>query len=87
MQNSTNTSDPTQMPTDASTTVNQNTTEPEEEFVPIFFDQLNFTEAQIRQCEGDTQCLFDFAVTGEEDFAMETLASNKLAQETKDKIG
>ena len=37
-------------------------------------------------CGGDEQCLFDFAVTGEGEFAMETLTSNNLAEETKNTI-
>ena len=85
-QNSTNdVTDTTQPPTDAPTTVEPSTPEPEE-YVPIFFDELNFTDAQVMLCHGDQQCLFDFAVTGEEEFAMETLTSNNLAEETKDTI-
>ena len=83
-QNSSNDSDTTQQPTDFPTTIEPTNPEPEEEFIPIFFNQLNFTDHQIMLCEGNNQCLFDFAVTGEEEFAMETLASNKKAQETRD---
>ena len=86
VQNSTNITDTTQPPTDAPTTVQPTTPEPEV-FVPLFLDELNFTDAQLMLCGGDEQCLFDFAVTGEEEFAMETLTSNNLAEETKDTIG
>ena len=84
-QNSTNITDSTQPPTDASTTIEPTTPEPEV-FVPLFLDELNFTDAQLMVCGGDEQCLFDFAVTGEEEFAMETLTSNNLAEEIKDTI-
>ena len=86
--NSSNDSDTTQQPTEFPTTVEPTvtTSESEEEFIPIFFDQLNFTDHQTMLCEGDNQCLFDFAVTGEEEFAMETLVSEKKSQETRDAI-
>ena len=51
-------------------------------FVPIFSDELNFTEEQRVLCEDNLQCLFDLAVTEETTFAMETLEQEKIANTT-----
>lgn len=56
-----------------------------DDFVPIFFDELaNITDTQRLLCEGNQQCIFDLAVTGDMDFAMHTLDHQKEANETKD---
>lgn len=51
-------------------------------FVPIFLDELNFTNDQREICENNLQCLFDLAVTEETDFAMKTLEQEKVANTT-----
>lgn len=51
-------------------------------FVPIFLDELNFTDNQRMICENNLQCLFDLAVTGEMEFAMNTLEQEKVANTT-----
>ena len=51
-------------------------------FVPIFLDELNFTDDQRTTCENNLQCLFDLAVTGETEFAMTTLEQEKIANST-----
>ena len=48
-------------------------------FIPVFLDELNFTDGQRVICENNPQCLFDLAVTEEEDFAMNTLEQEKIA--------
>lgn len=54
------------------------------EFVPIFLDQLTFTEEQELVCEGHVECLFDLAVTGDMEFANNTLMEDKFANTTKE---
>ena len=59
-------------------------TTPDVDFVPIFFDELmNVTDQVSTLCEGNRQCIFDLAVTGDTDFAMNTLDHEKEANETK----
>lgn len=48
-------------------------------FVPIFSDELNFTDAQRTICDNNARCLFDFAVTGEIELALDTLQDEKNA--------
>ena len=40
-------------------------------------DLLNYTAEHIALCGDDSACLFDFAVTGERDFAVTTIESGK----------
>lgn len=53
-------------------------------FVPVFLDELTFTEEQRIACEDNRQCLFDLAVTGSMDFANNTLMEDKIANATKE---
>ena len=53
------------------------------DFVPIFADELNFTEDQNMACGDHLQCLFDLAVTGDMDFANNTLMEDMVANTTK----
>ncbi len=64
-------------------------TEPptEEEWVPVFVDDLDFTPEQKMVCGENLQCLFDLNVTGEMDIAMETLNHGQETEETRDTIG
>ena len=55
-------------------------------FVPIFSDELNFTEMQQVLCQNNMQCLFDFAVTGERDIALETLRHEQEANATREAL-
>lgn len=55
-------------------------------FVPIFSDELNFTEMQRLICQNNMQCLFDFAVTGERDIALETLQHEQEANATHEEL-
>ena len=62
--------------------------QPDVDFVPLFFDELtNVTDAQRMVCEDNQQCLFDLAVTGDMAFAMNTLNHQKDANATKDVLG
>lgn len=56
-------------------------------FVPIFTDELNFTDEQRVVCEDNLQCLFDLAITEETEFAMTTLEQEKIANATTDTLG
>ena len=56
-------------------------------FMPVFFDELNFTAEQRIICEGNPQCLFDLDVTGELGIAMKTLQFEKEANATKESFG
>ena len=56
-------------------------------FMPVFFDELNFTAEQRMICEDNPQCLFDLVVTGELEIAMNTLQFEKEANATKESFG
>ena len=53
-------------------------------FNPLFYEDLNFTEAQIMICEGIRECLYDFAITGDPEVALVTLEDQKETNETRD---
>ena len=62
--------------------------QPDAEFVPTFFDELtNITEAQKIICEDNRQCLFDLAVTGDMNFALNTLNHEKDTNATRETLG
>lgn len=46
-------------------------------FVGVSFEDLDFTEEQIAMCNNDETCLFDLAVTGDEEFAATTLTDSE----------
>ena len=46
-------------------------------FVGVRFEDLTFTEEQMTMCNNDKTCLFDLVVTGDEEFAVETLRSSE----------
>jgi hypothetical protein len=52
------------------------------EFVPVFLDELTLTDDQRNACENNVECLFDLAVTGDMDFANNTLMEGKEANAT-----
>lgn len=56
-------------------------------FIPLFLDELTFTDEQRIACEGNDQCLFDLAVTGDMQFAENTLNHEKDANRTEEDIG
>ena len=57
------------------------------EFEPIFFSDLNYTDDQILVCEGNAQCLFDLAITNDTEIGMQTLEEEKEANATIDLLG
>ena len=59
----------------------------EEEFTPIFFEDINATEAQIEECGGDLQCLFDLVVTNDTTIAMETRNRNMETERIRESTG
>lgn len=54
----------------------------DQEFVPIFYDDLTFTDEQREVCENSDTCLFDLAVTNDMTFANNTLNQEKVANST-----
>ena len=52
------------------------------DYVPIFFDELDFTDDQITACNGNNQCLFDLAVTNDAEFARKTKEAEESANAT-----
>ncbi len=46
-------------------------------YTPIFFDNLNFTDAQRTLCENNRQCLYDSYITQDNDVAQTTLDTEK----------
>ena len=55
-----------------------------DEYVPIFFNQLTFTDEQIAICKGNKPCLFDLAVTNDTQFAVNTKETEEIANATID---
>ena len=56
------------------------------QFEPIYLDELTFTDNQKMACGDHLQCLFDLAVTGDMEFANNTLNEDKVANETKEML-
>ena len=52
-------------------------------FVGIAFEDLNITEDQRVLCNNDTSCLYDLAVTGDEEFANTTLEASEEDKRTQ----
>ena len=59
-------------------------TTPEDDFVPIFFEDLNITDAHRMICGDNQQCLFDLALSGNMALALNTLNHQKETNETKE---
>ena len=55
-------------------------------FVPIFFDDLNVTEAIKDECEGSRQCILDLIVTEVTEVALDSLTTEKETNMTVDTI-
>ena len=53
-----------------------------DEFVPIFFEDLTITDDQRMVCGNDEACLFDFAVTQDIDLANNNLEQQRETNET-----
>ena len=58
----------------------------EQQFIPLFFDELNITDEAETACEGNPQCILDLLITEDMDLAMETLNLDKETNETKETI-
>ncbi len=46
-------------------------------FVGVSFEDLTFNEEQMTTCNNDETCLFDLAVTGDEEFAITSMESSE----------
>ena len=55
----------------------------EDDYIPVYFEQLNFTEMQRTLCEDNKECLYDLVQTGEMDVALATLNQQKETNETR----
>ncbi len=51
--------------------------------MPVYFEQLNFTEMQRMICEDNKECLYDLVQTGEMGVALETLNQQKETNITR----
>ena len=49
-------------------------------FVGVTFEDLTFTDEQRAMCNNDETCLFDLAVTGDEEIAVATLEASEENQ-------
>lgn len=56
-------------------------------FVPVFFDQLTFTEEQSAICDGDEQCLLNLVVTNDTAIGVLTLEEQRTVNTTVDQFG
>ena len=57
------------------------------DFTPIFFSDLNFTDAQRLICENNPECLLDLLASNDTEAAMTTLDSQKEANATIEILG
>ena len=55
-------------------------------FVGVTLEDLTFTEEQRVMCNNDDTCLYDLAVTGEEEFATVTLEASEENTRVQDVI-
>ena len=74
-------------PTVPSTTEAPTIAPTEDDWVPIFLDELDFTDEQRMVCGDNIQCLFDLNVTNEMDLAVTTLNHSVETEETRQIIG
>lgn len=58
-----------------------------EDFMPIFADQLSFTEEQIDICNSDSVCLLNVAVTNDVELASTVLEDETMSNTTVDILG
>ena len=54
--------------------------------IPLFFEDLNITDAQRMTCEGNRECIYDLVVTGDPEIAMATLNDQRETNETREVI-
>ncbi len=52
----------------------------------VTLEDLTFTEEEIDMCNNDETCLFDLAVTGDEEFANTTLESSEEDKKLQEAI-
>ncbi len=55
----------------------------QDDYIPVYFEQLNFTEMQRTLCEDNKECLYDLVQTGEMGVALATLNQQKETNETR----
>ena len=56
-------------------------------YVPVFFEELNFTDEQRMICDNNPQCLFDLAVTDDTEIALNTLEIERDVNTTRENFG
>ena len=57
---------------------------PEDDFVPLFFDELNITDEHRMICEDNRQCIFDLIATENMTVAVNTLDHEKETNATEE---
>ena len=57
-----------------------------QDFVPIFLDELNITEAVKQSCEGSRQCILDLIITEDTEVALDSLTTEKETNMTIETI-
>ncbi len=55
----------------------------QDDYIPVYFEQLTFTDMQRTLCEDNKECLYDLVQTGEMGVALETLNQQKETNETR----
>ena len=55
-------------------------------FVGVTFESLDITDEQRAMCDNDQGCLFDLAVTGDDDFAATTLEASEENEQVQQLI-
>lgn len=58
-----------------------------DDFRPIFFDQLNFTEEQSTFCKGNRECLLNLVVTNDPEIGASVLEEETTSNITVDQLG
>ena len=74
-------------PTVTSTTEAPTIAPTEDDWVPIFLDELDFTDEQRMVCRENIQCQFDWNVTDSMDLGVATLNHSVETEETREIIG
>ena len=73
-------------PSATSATEGTTTAPTEDDWVPIFLDELDFSDEQKMICGDNIQCLFDLNVTDEMNIAVTTLNHSIETEETRNVI-
>lgn len=59
-------------------------TAPDNDFIPVFFHELDITDEHRKLCGDNPPCLFDLAASGSKELALATVDHQKATNETID---